>query len=69
MQRVGKAPYVSFLSAVELEREIAAAGFEIIGERHASRGRDARPFLVARKGVTARRAGLLPQMQAFVNGQ
>ena len=50
MQRVGKAPYVSFLSAEELEREIAAAGFEIIErERHASRGRDARPFLVARK--------------------
>ncbi|KFC64661.1 Methyltransferase type 11 [Bosea sp. LC85] len=50
MQRVGKAPYVSFLSTEELEREIAAAGFEIIErEHHASRGRDARPFLVARK--------------------
>ncbi|MGO4739134.1 class I SAM-dependent methyltransferase [Bosea sp. 2KB_26] len=50
MQRIGKAPYVSFLSTEDLEREIAAAGFEMIGrERHASRGRDARPFLVARK--------------------
>lgn len=50
MQRIGKAPYVSFLSAEDLEREIAAVGFEIIErERHASRGRDARPFLVARK--------------------
>lgn len=50
MQLFGKAPYVAFLSAEDLEREIAAAGFEIIERaRHASRGRDARPFLVARK--------------------
>ncbi|WP_225769006.1 class I SAM-dependent methyltransferase [Inquilinus sp. Marseille-Q2685] len=50
MQLVGKAPYVSFLTAQELEREIAAAGFEIIERgRHASRGKDLRPFLVARK--------------------
>jgi ubiquinone/menaquinone biosynthesis C-methylase UbiE len=50
MQLVGKAPYVAFLSADDLEREMAAAGFEIIERaRHASRGRDARPFLVARK--------------------
>ena len=50
MQVVGKAPYVAFFSAQELEREIAAAGFEIIERaRHASRGKDARPFLVARK--------------------
>ena len=51
MQAVGKAPYVVFFSAEELEREIAAAGFEIVERaRHASRGKDARPFLVARKG-------------------
>lgn len=50
MQLFGKAPYVSFLDANELEREITAAGFEIIERaRHASRGRDVRPFLVARK--------------------
>ena len=50
MQLIGKAPYVAFLSADDLEREVAAAGFEIIERaRHASRGRDARPFLVARK--------------------
>jgi ubiquinone/menaquinone biosynthesis C-methylase UbiE len=50
MQLFGKAPYVAFLSAEDLEREIAAAGFEVIERaRHASRGRDARPFLVARK--------------------
>jgi ubiquinone/menaquinone biosynthesis C-methylase UbiE len=50
MQFFGKAPYVAFLSAQELEGEMAAAGFEIIERaRHASRRRDARPFLVARK--------------------
>jgi ubiquinone/menaquinone biosynthesis C-methylase UbiE len=50
MQVVGKAPYVTFFSAEELEREIAAAGFEIIERaRHGSRGKDPRPFLVARK--------------------
>jgi ubiquinone/menaquinone biosynthesis C-methylase UbiE len=50
MQLFGKAPYVAFLSAEDLEHEIAAAGFEIIERaRHASRGRDTRPFLVARK--------------------
>ncbi|WP_320109565.1 class I SAM-dependent methyltransferase [Bosea sp. NBC_00550] len=50
MQLLGKAPYVSSLSAGELEREIAAAGFEIVERaHHASRGRDPRPFLVARK--------------------
>jgi ubiquinone/menaquinone biosynthesis C-methylase UbiE len=50
MQVIGKAPYVAILSAEDLEREMAAAGFEIIERaRHASRGRDARPFLVTRK--------------------
>jgi len=50
MQVFGKAPYVASLSAADLEREITAAGFEIIERgQHASRGRDARPFLVARK--------------------
>lgn len=50
MQAVGKAPYVAFFSAEDLAREVRAAGFEIVERaRHASRGRDARPFLVARK--------------------
>jgi ubiquinone/menaquinone biosynthesis C-methylase UbiE len=50
MQLIGKAPYVAFFSAEELEQELAAAGFEIIERgRHASRGKDTRPFLVARK--------------------
>jgi ubiquinone/menaquinone biosynthesis C-methylase UbiE len=50
MQLIGKAPYVTSFSAAELEREIAAAGFEIVERaRHASRGKDARPFFVARR--------------------
>lgn len=50
MQLVGKAPYVAFFSAEELEREVAAAGFEIIERgRHGSGRKDPRLFLVARK--------------------
>jgi ubiquinone/menaquinone biosynthesis C-methylase UbiE len=50
MQAVGQAPYVAFFSAAELEQEIAASGFEIVERaRHASKGKDVRPFLVARK--------------------
>jgi ubiquinone/menaquinone biosynthesis C-methylase UbiE len=51
MQLVGKAPNaVASLSAAELEREIVAAGFEIVElARHGTRGKDVRPFIVARK--------------------
>jgi ubiquinone/menaquinone biosynthesis C-methylase UbiE len=50
MQLVGKAPHVAFLSADDLQREMTAAGFEIVElARHASRGKDVRPFLVARR--------------------
>ncbi len=50
MQLIGKAPHVAFLSAEDLEHEMAAAGFEIVEiARHASRGKDVRPFVVARK--------------------
>ena len=50
MQVFGRAPYVAFFSAQELEREIAAAGFEIVErDRHGSKRKDARIFLVARK--------------------
>lgn len=50
MQLAGKAPFVAFLSAPDLEREIVAAGFEIVERsRHGARGKDIRPFLVARK--------------------
>ena len=49
-QLIGKAPHVAFLSAEDIESEIASAGFEIIEvARHASRGKDTRPFIVARK--------------------
>jgi len=50
MRLVGKAPSVSVFKAVELERMIIAAGFDIVAtERHATRGRDTRPYIVARK--------------------
>jgi ubiquinone/menaquinone biosynthesis C-methylase UbiE len=50
MQLVGKAPYASFQTGDELEREIAATGFEIVERaRHGSKGKDTRPFIVARK--------------------
>ena len=49
-QVFGQAPYVAIFAAEELEGEIAAAGFEIVEQaRHASRSKDARPFLVTRK--------------------
>jgi ubiquinone/menaquinone biosynthesis C-methylase UbiE len=52
MQLIGKAPHVAFLSAEDLEHEMAAAGFEIVEiARHASRGKDVRPFVVARKAT------------------
>jgi ubiquinone/menaquinone biosynthesis C-methylase UbiE len=50
MRMVGRAPYVSFFSAPDLEGEITRAGFEVIERgRHDSGRRDARIFLVARK--------------------
>lgn len=50
MQWFGAAPFVASFSAEELENEIAAVGFEIVArERHGSRGKDARVFLVARR--------------------
>lgn len=50
MQFIGKAPYVAYFSAEDLEREIAVAGFEIVEcDRHASRGKGTSIFLVARK--------------------
>jgi ubiquinone/menaquinone biosynthesis C-methylase UbiE len=56
MRLVGKAPYVSFFSATELEAEIADAGFAIIERgRHGSERKDARIFIVARKSDLARR--------------
>ncbi len=50
MQLIGLVPYVATFSAEQLEREIVAAGFEIVERaRHGTRGKDARVFLVARK--------------------
>lgn len=50
MQMVGKAPYAGVFSAQELSDLITAAGFEVVStERHASKGKDSRPFIVARK--------------------
>ena len=50
MQIVGKAPYVASFSEEDLAQEIESAGFDIVERaRHGSRGKDMRPFLVARK--------------------
>ncbi len=50
MQMIGKAPSVCFFAAKQLEAEIEAAGFRIVArEFHASKGKDARPFLVAER--------------------
>ncbi|MBI3439905.1 MAG: class I SAM-dependent methyltransferase [Proteobacteria bacterium] len=50
MRLVGKAPYVAFFSSGDIEREIIGAGFEVIArERHGSKPKDPRPFLVARR--------------------
>lgn len=50
MQAIGRAPYVGFFNAEALEREIEAAGFEIVERaRHGSGRKDARAFIVARK--------------------
>lgn len=50
MQMIGKAPYAGVFSAQELASLITATGFEILSsERHASRGKDSRPFIAARK--------------------
>ncbi|MDO9294701.1 bifunctional 2-polyprenyl-6-hydroxyphenol methylase/3-demethylubiquinol 3-O-methyltransferase UbiG [Bradyrhizobium sp.] len=50
MRAIGKAPYVSAFRAAELSQSISAAGFEILAtESHATKGKDARPYIVARK--------------------
>lgn len=50
MQMIGKAPYAGVFSGQELNDLIAAAGFDIVStERHASKGKDSRPFIVARR--------------------
>ena len=50
MRLIGKAPFVDFFSAFEIEDEIARAGFTIIArQRHGSNRKDARIFIAARK--------------------
>lgn len=50
LQAVGKAPYLTMITADDLERALRHAGFvSEPTEWHASRGRDLRAFIVARK--------------------
>ena len=51
-QWLGKAPHVAFFDAVALEDEMVDSGFTILERgRHGSGHKDARIFLVARKGA------------------
>jgi SAM-dependent methyltransferase len=55
---VGKAPPVLNLNEANLVAAMRRCGLHIVAvERHASRGRDVRPFIVARKGAAARPLG------------
>lgn len=50
MRLTGQAPYAGVFRATELSQQISAAGFDILAvERHAARGNDNRPYIVARK--------------------
>ena len=50
MRAIGKAPYASVFRAAELSQHISEAGFDILAtEIHATKGNDARPYIVARK--------------------
>lgn len=50
MRFFGKAPNVLIFTSGELQAAIAAAGFDIIEvAHHASKGKDTRPFIVARR--------------------
>ncbi|WP_025091093.1 class I SAM-dependent methyltransferase [Brucella intermedia] len=50
MRLIGKAPYAGVFRATALSRQISASGFDILAvERHAVRGNDNRPYIVARK--------------------
>ena len=54
LRAVGLAPWVAFLDADTLRREIEAAGFEVVETaRHGSGRRDPRRFVVARKAGRA----------------
>lgn len=50
MRTLRLAPYAAVFSAAELKERVSAAGFQILAiEGHATKGKDTRPFIVARK--------------------
>jgi ubiquinone/menaquinone biosynthesis C-methylase UbiE len=50
MRAIGKAPYAGVFRAADLSQHISAAGFDILAtEGHATKGKDSRPYIVARK--------------------
>jgi len=50
MRAIGLAPYAGVFRAADLSQQIRAAGFDILAtESHASKGKDNRPYIVARK--------------------
>lgn len=50
MHAIGKAPYAGVFRAADLSQHICAAGFDILAtESHATKGNEARPYIVARK--------------------
>ncbi len=62
MQLVGKAPFVARFSAAQIEAEMVAAGFVILETgRHATKGRDTRPYFVAQRPSEGRGHALPPR--------
>lgn len=50
MRALRLAPYAAIFSAAELKDRVSAAGFQILAiESHATKGKDWRPYIVARK--------------------
>ena len=50
MRALRLAPYSAVFDAAELSERVAAAGFQILAiESHATKGKDRRPYIVARK--------------------
>jgi ubiquinone/menaquinone biosynthesis C-methylase UbiE len=50
MRAIGKAPYANVFRAAELSQLVSAAGFDILAtEVHATKGNEARPYIVARR--------------------
>lgn len=50
MRAIGQAPHASCFGVSALERQIIGAGFDVlVRESHASKGKDQRPYIVARK--------------------